>query len=130
MGAYVLIGIARKHLAEQQAKLSAIAVSQAVPGYVSAPGGQVALQEVAKWLKAPLKWDAQARQAVLSYKGETWRFTPGVASVKSDAGKILPLPWPVTVESGRMQVPLEVLRLAGQVKWDPSTRIARLKPAS
>ncbi len=119
---------ARQRVAEQAHIQSPIAISQQVPGYVATAGDTAELRRVAEWIGAPPKWDAATKTASLALGGELWQFVPGAARVVSSTGGVFLLPEPVSLQAGRLRVPLEALKIAGTVKWDSTTRIAWFTP--
>ena len=129
-GCYVAVDTARKKIAEQRGAcvIPDLVFSQVLPRYVSGDGSSVALRDIACWLSAPLRWDAATKTASLALGDELWQFVPGSARVDSSAGGVFLLPKPVSLEAGRLRVPLEALKIAGTVKWDSTTRIAWFTP--
>lgn len=99
-----------------------------MPGYIATAEGSAELRRVAEWIGAPLKWDAATKTASLALGGELWQFGPGSARVASSTGEVFLLPKPVSLQAGRLRVPLEALRIAGTMKWDSTTRITWFTP--
>lgn len=106
---------------------AAIGVSD-VLGFLYEGRSYLPLQSVANVLDAPLSWDSQNGQAVMSYLGKDLALKPNSLTGWL-AGQPVELTAPAVVVDGRTYIPLDLVRkhYGVPVEWNGATSEVRLK---
>jgi hypothetical protein len=86
------------------------------------------LRSVGSFLGAPLRWDAEKCQAVITYNGEDLALTPGNTNALFKGHSVV-LPSPPVVVHGRTYVPTEALKKYYNipVEWDGNKSEVKIK---
>jgi len=89
------------------------------------------LKSTATFLGAPLRWDAESRQAVITYQGEDFALTPNSPKAVY-AGQPVVLSSPTVVVNGVTYVPAETFRKYYNVPvdWDATRSEIKIKGPS